>query len=202
MLVIYDHVSLFTTSLAIFLVVRCIPASGRGAGSFQRCQHSPCYVMASYKLILSALYAYSPFRSTFSTSRRTRLLRTPFVLSVVDPLFEMAPLMIGVTGHVPLPTCTPIIEAPKVQGPTQNVERFDPKKHLAYGVPSKTYTMRDLGYSEDTGVSPVAVSGPFPLFTTEAIEVMRAEILRPEIQDKFKYSSNIAPCQLRGYAKK
>ncbi|KAI9718332.1 MAG: hypothetical protein M1828_006734 [Chrysothrix sp. TS-e1954] len=79
---------------------------------------------------------------------------------------------------------------------------FDPEKHLAFKTPSEIITMPDIGYPEDTGVSPVAVSQPFQLFSDEAVEVMRESIFKPEVMENCKFSSNIAPCQLRGYATK
>lgn len=79
---------------------------------------------------------------------------------------------------------------------------FDPSKHLAYVEPEYIHTMEDLGFPSSRGVSPVAVSDPFPLFSDEAIEIMRSEILSKEVQEKHSYSSDIAAKQLRGYAPK
>ncbi|PYI06606.1 hypothetical protein BO78DRAFT_429600 [Aspergillus sclerotiicarbonarius CBS 121057] len=77
---------------------------------------------------------------------------------------------------------------------------FDPSKHLAHTPPSKVHTMKELGYPDSRGVSPIGVSEPFPLFSAEAIQLMREEVLSDEVFSKHKYSSNIAQCQLRGYA--
>lgn len=77
---------------------------------------------------------------------------------------------------------------------------FDPSKHLAYQEPEYIHTMEDIGFPASRGVSPVAVSEPFPLFTGEAIDIMRSEILSQEVQDKFTYTSDLAAKQLRGYA--
>lgn len=79
---------------------------------------------------------------------------------------------------------------------------FDPKKHLAYQDPSAIHTMEDIGFSANKGVSPIAVSEPFQLFTEEAIEIMRSEIMSKEVQEGYSYTSDIAPKQLRGYAPK
>ncbi|KIW26288.1 uncharacterized protein PV07_09394 [Cladophialophora immunda] len=85
--------------------------------------------------------------------------------------------------------------APKTpKGPT-----FDPEKHLNYQPPSKVWTMKEIGFDEQ-GVSPNAVSEPFPLFTEEAIQQMRAEVLSKPVWDNCKYSSELAHCQLRGFA--
>ncbi|EON65023.1 hypothetical protein W97_04258 [Coniosporium apollinis CBS 100218] len=77
---------------------------------------------------------------------------------------------------------------------------FDPAKHLAFTPPSQIIKMKDLGFSETVGVSPVAVSEPFQMFSSEAIQQMRAEILKPEVMEQCNYRSNIAACQLRGYS--
>ncbi|OJJ71326.1 hypothetical protein ASPBRDRAFT_196837 [Aspergillus brasiliensis CBS 101740] len=84
--------------------------------------------------------------------------------------------------------------------PEPNNVVFDPSKHLAFVPPSKVHTMEDLGYPNSRGVSSVGVSEPFPLFSAEAVEQMRKEVLTDEVYAKHKYSSEIAKCQLRGYA--
>ncbi|KAI9930905.1 hypothetical protein ASPWEDRAFT_34590 [Aspergillus wentii DTO 134E9] len=77
---------------------------------------------------------------------------------------------------------------------------FDPSKHLNFTPPSKVHTMTELGYSERHGISPIGVSEPFPLFSAEAIQHMRDEVLSDEVFAKHRYSSDLAPCQLRGFA--
>lgn len=77
---------------------------------------------------------------------------------------------------------------------------FEANTHLAFSPPSKIFTMSDLGLPPDTGISKVAVSEPFPLFSEDAIKQMRAEILSTEVWEHCRYSSNLAQCQLRGFA--
>ena len=60
--------------------------------------------------------------------------------------------------------------------------------------------MTEIGLDKDIGISPVAVSEPFQLFSEEAIKQMRAEVLRSEVISNFQYSSNVAQAQLRGFA--
>lgn len=79
---------------------------------------------------------------------------------------------------------------------------FDPLRHLQYEEPSHIHTMEDIGFPSSKGVSPVAVSEPFRLFSEEAVDIMRAEILSQEVQENYSYASDIAPKQLRGYAPK
>ena len=61
--------------------------------------------------------------------------------------------------------------------------------------------MKDIGY-EGYGISPVAVSEPFPLFTEDAINQMRAEAFTPEVLDNCLVSSSFAKHMIRAYAPK
>ncbi|TAQ90472.1 hypothetical protein B7494_g1200 [Chlorociboria aeruginascens] len=79
---------------------------------------------------------------------------------------------------------------------------FVPSAHLAYEEPKYIHTMEDLGYTASQGVSPVAVSEPFPLFSEDAVNIMRREILDKEVLENYSYASDIAPKQIRGYAPK
>ncbi|KAK2785931.1 hypothetical protein FQN52_008198 [Onygenales sp. PD_12] len=83
---------------------------------------------------------------------------------------------------------------------TQEVVNFDPKRHIQYTPPSKVHSMKELGYSDDKGISPVGVSEPFPLFSAEAINQMRREILSDNVWSQYQFSSNLSHCQLRGFA--
>ncbi len=76
---------------------------------------------------------------------------------------------------------------------------FDPAKHLKFEPPQKIWTMSEIRMAEK-GVSPNAVSEPFPLFTHEAVQQMRAEVLSKPVWENCQYKSNIAQCQLRGFA--
>lgn len=87
-------------------------------------------------------------------------------------------------------------------GSTAVGKLFRPIDHLAYEEPKHIHTMEEIGFSANSGVSPVAVSDPFPLFSEEAIDIMRKEVLDPEVLEKYSYTSDIAPRQIRGYAPK
>ncbi|OJD32357.1 ubiquitin-conjugating enzyme e2 [Diplodia corticola] len=102
---------------------------------------------------------------------------------------------------LPRPSFKPIIQDAVAGKKTSGIE-FNPSKHLGYKEPEQIWSMEDIGYSKDRGVSPIAVSQPFQLFTEEAVHEMRREIFKPEVLEHCKYSSNIAACQLRGYAPK
>ena len=83
-----------------------------------------------------------------------------------------------------------------------NTDDFDPEKHIDFVPPTKIHNMSDLKLPEGTGVSPFAVSEPFQLFTEEAVARMRAEIFSKAVLENCRYSSNLAQCQLRGFAAK
>ncbi len=104
-----------------------------------------------------------------------------------------------VTVDQTLPAIEPITQ---IAMESLATDEFDPKKHIDFKAPLKSYTMSDLKLPEGTGVSPFAVSEPFQLFTPEAVQRMRAEIFKPEVMNHYQYSSNLAQCQLRGYAAK
>jgi len=92
----------------------------------------------------------------------------------------------------------PLVDMPAMVSPEKVA--FSPEKHLDFISPSKVFTMKELGFPENTGVSPVAVSEPFQLFTPEAVQRMRAEVLSRQVWENCQYSSNLSKCQLRGFA--
>lgn len=79
--------------------------------------------------------------------------------------------------------------------------RFDPKIHLDCIPPKKFTTMKDIGY-EGRGISPIAVTEPFSLFTQEAIKQMRADIFSKEVLENCQVSSSFASHMIRAYAPK
>ncbi|CAG7932449.1 unnamed protein product [Penicillium olsonii] len=76
-------------------------------------------------------------------------------------------------------------------------ELFDPKKHLNFHPPAGITTMRDIGL-EGHGISPVAASEPFSLFTPAAIQQIRAEIFSEPVLRDCQYSSSFAKNMVRG----
>lgn len=84
---------------------------------------------------------------------------------------------------------------------TKNVpksQRFDPDIHLNFTDPEKIYSMKEIG-REGAGISPVALTTPFSLFTQEAIQQIRAELFTPEILENHHVMSDFASNMLRGY---
>jgi len=95
----------------------------------------------------------------------------------------------------------PIIQTQAAKRKVSTTE-FNPKDHLAFEEPEGVIMMKDIGYREDTGVSPIAVSQPFRLFTTECVDRFRDEVLSEQVMHNCLVESNIAACQIRGYAEK
>ena len=76
-------------------------------------------------------------------------------------------------------------------------ETYDPKKHLNFQPPERIYTMEEIGLGGH-GISPVAASEPFPLFTPEAIKQIRAEIFSEPVLEDCQYASTFAKNMIRG----
>jgi len=78
---------------------------------------------------------------------------------------------------------------------------FDPQKHLHFTEPEKVYNMKEIG-REGAGISPVALTTPFSLFTEDAINQMRAELFSPEILENYHVSSDFVSNMLKGFGPK
>jgi hypothetical protein len=79
--------------------------------------------------------------------------------------------------------------------------QFDASKHVAYVAPPKITTMGEIGY-EGRGISPVAVSEPFSLFSGEAIYQMRAEAFHKDVLENCQVASGFASNMIRAYSPK
>ncbi|KAK7432154.1 hypothetical protein QQZ08_001099 [Neonectria magnoliae] len=76
---------------------------------------------------------------------------------------------------------------------------FDAEKHLSYSADPKILSLKEISLPEDAGISHVACSDPFPLFSEEAIGIMRQEIFTTEVWENCLHSTEFAACQLRGH---
>ncbi|RAL11792.1 uncharacterized protein BO97DRAFT_453349 [Aspergillus homomorphus CBS 101889] len=79
----------------------------------------------------------------------------------------------------------------------EHKETFNAKRHLNFQPPKGITTMKEIGL-EGHGVSPVAASEPFPLFSPEAIKQIRAEIFSEPVLRDCQYSSSFAKNMIRG----
>jgi hypothetical protein len=125
------------------------------------------------------------------------------VETLAPSLLPISPVMQGLPEGVPeellVPNNKTQIPIKESLAPSDQVA-FDASKHIQFFPPSKVWTMKELEYPDGSGISPVGVSEPFPLFTEDAIKQMRAEILSDNVWSKYQYSSNLSQCQLRGFA--
>lgn len=74
---------------------------------------------------------------------------------------------------------------------------FDPKKHLNFQPPKGVHTMKDIGL-EGHGISPVAISEPFQLFTEDAVKQIRAEVFSEPVLEDCQYCSSFTKNMIRG----
>jgi hypothetical protein len=110
---------------------------------------------------------------------------------------------------IPMEPTTKVITRPTTKLPPSLVNSavlhrrldFNPDKHICYGGMPQITTMADIGKGT-CGISPVAVSAPFQLFTDEAIFQMRAEAFTPEVLDNCQVSSSFATHMIRAYGPK
>ncbi|KAM5357111.1 hypothetical protein ACJZ2D_016602 [Fusarium nematophilum] len=77
---------------------------------------------------------------------------------------------------------------------------FTAGRHVCFEPPQRIYTMREWGY-DGQGVSPVAGSDPFPLFTPEAVQQARREIFSEAVLDSCQFASTFTKNQVRGYSR-
>jgi hypothetical protein len=118
---------------------------------------------------------------------------TSAITEVVDPpkIYHLTSTLQTTRPQGQLPQAL-IDEARAVQK-----ESFDPKKHIAYQPPKKIFSMKDIGL-DGQGISPHAVTEPFPLFTQSAIRQMRSEIFSEEVLKNCQYSSPFVSRTVRG----
>ena len=115
------------------------------------------------------------------------------------PRRKQAPIVTGPTNKTPLrPTHhlpQNLIDGaraiPKVD--------FDAKRHVAFQMPARTYMMAEWGL-EDQGVSPIAASDPFPLFSPEAVQQARREIFSEDVLKSCQFASTFTKNMVRGYS--
>lgn len=76
-------------------------------------------------------------------------------------------------------------------------EPFVAEKHVQFEPPRKILSMEEIGLG-GKGISPVAVSEPFRLFSDSAIQQMRAEVFSEQVLGEYHSSSAFAANQVRG----
>lgn len=117
------------------------------------------------------------------------------------PLRKPAPFVIGPTNKAPFRPTNKIPQDVIETAQATSIEEFDAKKHVNFEFPKRTYTMKEWGY-ENQGVSPIAASDPFSLFTEAAVKQVRRELLSEDVLRTCQYASTFTKNQIRGYTQK
>ncbi|KAI1054219.1 hypothetical protein LB506_010285 [Fusarium annulatum] len=125
------------------------------------------------------------------------IYNTPTSLPVRKP----APFVIGPTNKAPFRPTNKIPQDVIDTAQATPIEEFDAQKHVKFEFPKRTYTMKEWGY-ENQGVSPIAASDPFSLFTEAAVKQVRRELLSEEVLRTCQYASTFTKNQIRGYTQK
>lgn len=125
------------------------------------------------------------------------IYNTPTSLPVRKP----APFVIGPTNKAPFRPTNKIPQDVIDTAQATPIEEFDAQKHVNFEFPKRTYTMKEWGY-ENQGVSPIAASDPFSLFTEAAVKQVRRELLSEEVLRTCQYASTFTKNQIRGYTQK
>ncbi|KIW50103.1 hypothetical protein PV05_11723 [Exophiala xenobiotica] len=84
---------------------------------------------------------------------------------------------------------------------TPPTPRFDPSKHLCFERPKSLVTLKELLLSEEDAISPIAITEPFPLFTLEGVNQMRADLFRKEVVEKHGNRTLPHCYKMRGYSR-
>lgn len=117
------------------------------------------------------------------------------------PGCKPAPFVVGPTNTTPLRPTNKIPPAIIDAARATPVEEFDAGKHVKFEFPKRTYTMKEWGYGNQ-GISPIAGSDPFPLFTEATVKQVRRELLSEDVLKTCQYASSFTKNQIRGYTQK
>jgi hypothetical protein len=148
-------------------------------------RYTYCY---SKSLTISFIISQERF-SRFSTEEEM-----PGVLIDRPPT---APLVAGPTTKLATKPTNPLPQYLTDEARPADHEEFSPGKHLNFQPPGRIISMKEIGL-EGHGISPNAVSEPFPLFTEEAIKQIRAEIFSDEVLRSCQYASTFNKNMVRG----
>jgi hypothetical protein len=129
---------------------------------------------------------------------RTYKKKSALELTCRSPSSRALPHKVSIVHVSPLrPSIVAILfEMSRYVAPMDLLRPFDPAPYLTFTQPDTVLEMAGIGLS-GTGISPVAVAGPFPLFSQEAVQEMRDELMSDLVLKSCKYGSDPS-FQLRG----
>ncbi|CAK7221432.1 hypothetical protein SBRCBS47491_004523 [Sporothrix bragantina] len=124
------------------------------------------------------------------------LVDTPAAVPVVK-VAPKAPHVIGPKQRKALRSTATIPQVVIDEARAVPVESWNVEKHLAPKTPIVQHMMKDIGL-EGHGISPVAVTDPFPLFTEEAILQCRREMFSEAVLENCRFKSDFNANMIRG----
>lgn len=110
---------------------------------------------------------------------------------------QAAPMVVGPTTTAPTRPTDPIPQYLIDEAKATQKEDFEAAKHLNFEPPNRIITMEELGLG-GCGISPNAVSDPFPLFTEDAVKQIRAEVFSDESLEHCQFASTFCKNMVRG----
>ena len=116
---------------------------------------------------------------------------------LTDGTYPKAPVVIGPTTKNATRPTNVLPQYLSDQAKLTVQEEFNAAKHIEFEHPTSRVMMKDIGL-EGHGISPVAVSEPFPLFSAEAIDQFRAEIFSDATMTDCQYASDFNKNMVRG----
>ncbi|KAJ6442459.1 Halotolerance protein HAL2 [Purpureocillium lavendulum] len=117
------------------------------------------------------------------------------VAASVEP--PRAPHVIGPKQRTPMRPSAVIPQQIVDEARAVPAEQWNPEKHVAPKTAVVQHLMKDFGL-EGKGISPVAVTDPFPLFTDEAILQIRREIFSEPVLRDCRFKSDFNANMIRG----
>lgn len=110
---------------------------------------------------------------------------------------SQAPEVIGPKQKKPMRPTAVIPEEIIAQARATPAEEWNPQKHVAPKTAIVQHLMKDIGL-DGHGISHIAVTDPFPLFTKEAIAQMRREIFSEAVLRDCRFKSDFIANMIRG----
>ncbi|KAL4969852.1 uncharacterized protein BDV14DRAFT_209024 [Aspergillus stella-maris] len=123
------------------------------------------------------------------------LFPSPSTITIPRPAPKVTPPKQQKAQHPTTPIPQSLLERSRL--PPSKKRPFNASEHLIYEPPSKIHKMADFGL-EGAGISPNAISEPFPLFSEDAIAQMRSEVFSEEVMEHCRFKSDFCENMVRG----
>lgn len=78
---------------------------------------------------------------------------------------------------------------------------FDPAIHLNFEAPTARHSFTELGLEKPKTAPDMCFTEPFQLFSEEGVRMLRRDLLKKEVLDKYMTTWVRAPCSIGGHEK-